>query len=77
MQKKTGYLQKDSDIMNGFSEVERLMLNWKNRLDNIKTYIFRDKRGEVLILMIFNNLAQRLRFGKLIKEQKKDGENES
>ena len=76
MQKKTGYLQKDSDIMNGFSEVERLMLNWKNRLDNIKTYIFRDKRGEVLILMIFNNLAQRLRFGKLIKEQKKDGENE-
>lgn len=76
MQKQTGYLQKDSIIMNGSTEVERLMLNWKNRLDNIKTYIFRDKRGEVFIFMICNNLAQRLRFGRLIKEQKKDGENE-
>jgi hypothetical protein len=76
MQKQTGYVQKDSIIMIGSTEVERLMLNWKNRLDNIKTYIFRDKRGEVFIFMICNDLAQTLRFKKLRNELKKDGENE-
>jgi len=34
MQKQTGYLQEDSNIMNGSTEVNRVRLNWRNKLKN-------------------------------------------
>jgi len=75
MQKETGYLQKDSRIMNTSTEREKLRLHWKSK--PLEPQDFQRQKGDVFISMISNSLAQRLPFKYLRNEPKKDGENES
>ncbi len=50
MQKKTGHLQKDSDIMNGFTEVEGLVLIRENKPGNRKLRFSETREVKLLSL---------------------------